>query len=180
MSDERGGNEAACMPAVLSLTQGRAANAVPRSAIAFRVRIMSLPTVLLPLFVEVALTFALLFWMARSRVHAVKSKQVRMADVALGQLNWPPRVQQISNSYHSQFQVPVLFYVLTILEIITRHADLLFVVLAWLFVASRVVQAYIHTTSNFVPRRFNAFAVGVFVLVAMWAIFAVRIFLGLP
>ena len=34
-----------------------------------------------------------------------------MADVALGQLNWPPRVQQISNSYHSQFQLPVLFYV---------------------------------------------------------------------
>ena len=86
---------------------------------------MAIQYVLLPLFVEVALTFALLFWMARSRVAAVKSKQVKMADVALGQLNWPPRVQQISNSYHSQFQLPVLFYVLTMLAIVTASGRLL-------------------------------------------------------
>jgi hypothetical protein len=141
---------------------------------------MSLATVLLPVFVQVALTFALLLWMARTRVDAVKTKQVRMADVALGQLNWPPRVQQISNSYHSQFQLPVLFYVLTLLAIVMHKADLLFVVLAWVFVLSRIVHAYIHTTSNFVPRRFNAFAVGVFVLLTMWIIFAVRILLGMP
>ncbi len=141
---------------------------------------MSIQFVLLPLFVEVALTFALLFWMARSRVAAVKSKQVKMADIALGQLNWPPRVQQISNSYHSQFQLPVLFYVLTLLAIATHKADLLFVVMAWLFVLSRLVHAYIHTSTNHVPHRFNAFATGVFILLAMWIVFAVRILLGLP
>ena len=141
---------------------------------------MSIQFVLLPLFVEVALTFALLFWMARSRVAAVKSKQVKMADIALGQLNWPPRVQQISNSYHSQFQLPVLFYVLTLLAIATHKADLLFVVMAWLFVLSRLVHAYIHTSTNYVPHRFNAFATGVFILLAMWIVFAVRILLGLP
>lgn len=141
---------------------------------------MSLQMVLLPVFVQVALTFAMLFWMARSRVTAVKGKQVKMADVALGQLNWPTKVQQISNSYHSQLQVPVLFYVLTLLAVVTHHADLLFVILAWLFVLSRIVHAYIHTSSNYVPNRFNAFAVGVFILLAMWAIFAVRIMTGLP
>jgi len=141
---------------------------------------MDLRFVLLPLFVQVALTFALLFWMARSRIAAVKSKQVRMADIALGQLNWPPRVQQISNSYHSQFQLPVLFYVLTVLAILTRHADILFMVMAWLFVLSRLVHAYIHTGTNYIPHRFNAFAVGVFTLLAMWVIFAVRLLAGLP
>ena len=141
---------------------------------------MAIQYVLLPLLVEVALTFALLFWMARSRVAAVKSKQVKMADVALGQLNWPPRVQQISNSYHSQFQLPVLFYLLTMLAIVLHQADLLFVALAWLFVLSRLVHAYIHTGTNYISHRFNAFAVGVVVLLAMWAIFAVRVLAGWP
>ena len=126
---------------------------------------MAIQFVLLPLFVEVALTFALLFWMARSRVAAIKSKQVKMADVALGQLNWPPRVQQISNSYHSQFQLPVLFYLLTMLAIVLHQADLLFVVLAWLFVLSRALYTPISTPArNYVSHRFNTFAVGVVVL----------------
>ena len=42
----------------------------------------------------------------------------------------------------------MLFYVLTILAIMTRHADIIFVVLAWIFVLSRVVHACVHTTSN--------------------------------
>jgi len=140
---------------------------------------MSIQAVLLPLFVQVALTFVLMFWMAFSRIGAIKRKETRMADVALGQLNWPPRVQQISNNYHSQLQLPLLFYVLTILAVITRHADLVFVMMAWGFVPTRLLHAYIHTGSNFVRHRFNAFALGAFILLAMWIIFAVRILLGL-
>ncbi len=140
---------------------------------------MSIATILLPLFVEVALTFALMIWMGRVRVGAVKGGKVKMADVALGQHNWPPRVQQISNSYASQFQVPVLFYVLTVLAIVTKHADFLFLVLAWLFVLSRFVHAYVHCTTNYVRHRFNAFLVGSLILMAMWLIFALRILLGL-
>lgn len=141
---------------------------------------MSIPFILAPLFVEVALTFVLLFWMARSRIGALKSGKATLGETALGQPNWPPRVQQIVNSYHSQFQLPLLFYVLTIVAIITRHADFFFVVMAWLFVITRLVHAYIHTGSNYVRHRFNAFAAGVFILLAMWIIFAVRILLGLP
>ncbi len=141
---------------------------------------MSFQVVLLPLFAQVALTIVLLFWMGTARVGAIKRKETRMSDVALGQLNWPPRVQQISNCYASQFQVPVLFYVLFILVIVTRHADLLFVVLAWVFVLMRVLHAYIHTGTNYVPHRFNAFLAGVVVLLVMWIIFMVRIVFVLP
>lgn len=141
---------------------------------------MPIQFVLLPLFVQVALTFALLVWMGRARIGALKSGQAQLANTALGQPNWPPRVQQIANCYANQFQLPLLFYVLTILEIITRHADFLFIVLAWLFVLTRVVHAYIHTGTNYVRHRFNVFAVGMIILLAMWVIFAVRIELGLP
>jgi len=141
---------------------------------------MSIQAILLPLFVQVALTFALLFWMGFARIGVIKRKEAKMADIALGQPNWPPKVQQIGNSYHSQFQIPLLFYVLVALAILTKSADLLFVLLSWAFVLTRLLHAYIHTGSNTVRHRFNAFAVGAMILLAMWIIFAVRILLSLP
>lgn len=141
---------------------------------------MSIQAILLPLFVQVALTFALMFWMAFSRARALKRKQTRMADIALGQSTWPPHVQQISNCYASQFQLPILYYVLTILVIIAHHADFVFAAMAWVFVLTRLVHAFIHTGTNYVPHRFNAFALGAIILLAMWVVFAVRILLGLP
>ena len=141
---------------------------------------MTIQMVLAPLFVQVALTFGLLFWMAATRTRSVARGETKIRDIALGQTAWPEKPMQISNSYDSQFALPLLFYVLVILAWITRHADVIFVVMAWLFVLSRLVHAYIHTTSNHVPTRFRAFAAGVFVLLAMWIIFAVRILLALP
>jgi hypothetical protein len=140
---------------------------------------VSIQAVLLPLFVEVALTFVLLFWTGGARVAAVRRGEVRVRDIALGQPNWPPRETQIANAYHNQLQLPLLFYLLTVLALMTRHADLLFVIMAWIFVASRLVHAYVHVTSNRVGRRFAAFAVGAIVLALMWAIFILRILSGL-
>jgi hypothetical protein len=139
---------------------------------------MSIATILLPVFVQVALTFVLIFTLGTSRMAVLKRGEVRIPDIALGQRNWPARQQQISNCYDNQFQLPVLFYVLTILAIVTRHADYLFVVLAWIFVVSRLVHAYIHCTSNYVRYRFLSFAIGLIVLIAMWAIFAAQILAG--
>src|SRR6266478_464727 len=139
---------------------------------------MSIQSILLPLFVQVALTFALLFWTGGARFAAVRRGDVRPRDVALREPNWPKHETQIANAYHNQLELPVLFYVLTILAIVTRHADLLLVVLAWVFVASRLVHAYIHVTDNDVNRRGPAFGLGAFVLTIMWLIFMIRILLG--
>lgn len=137
---------------------------------------MTVQAILAPLFVLVAFTFALLVWMGTVRFAAVRRGEVHVRDIALGQLNWPPRVQQISNCYHNQFQLPVLFYVLTILALFLRKADFLFVVMAWIFVVLRIVHAAIHVTSNRVGRRFQVFAAGALVLLLMWIIFAVRVY----
>jgi hypothetical protein len=140
---------------------------------------MSIQAVLLPLFVEVALTFVLLFWMAYGRTRAIRVGEIKMRDIALREPNWPPGITQVGNAYHNQLELPVLFYVLTILSLVTRHADLLFVVLAWIFVALRVVHAYIHVTDNNVNRRGPMFGLGALVLTIMWLVFMVRILLGI-
>jgi hypothetical protein len=136
--------------------------------------------VLLPLFVEVILTFVLLFWLAPVRQREFKSGRVRESDIALGQKNWSPPAQQVANSFDNQFQLPVLFYLLTVLAIITRHADFVFVVMAWIFAISRIAHAFVHTTSNRVLVRGGIYGVGAFTLAIMWIIFIVRILAGLP
>ena len=137
---------------------------------------MTVQAILAPLFVLVALTFALMIWMGALRVAAVRRGEVRVHDIALGQPNWPPRAQQISNCFNNQFQLPALFYVLTILALFLKKADLLFVVMAWIFVLLRIVHAAIHVSSNHIGRRFQAFAAAMVVLLLMWIIFAVRIY----
>lgn len=140
---------------------------------------MTIPAVLLPVFVQVGLTFFLLFWMGSVRLSALKGREVGIGDIALRQPAWPARPTQISNAYDNQFQLPLLFYALVPLALITRKADLLFVVLSWLFVATRLVHAAIHTTSNNVQARFMAFAAGGVVLLIMWIVFAAHILLGI-
>jgi hypothetical protein len=141
---------------------------------------MSIPVVLLPLFVEVALTLGLLFWLFLLRRSDLVSRTVHPSKIALREPNWPQRTQQVAYSFSNQFELPMLFYVLTILEIITRHADIVFIVLAWVFAIGRLGQAYVHTTSNRVMLRGSWYGISALALIVMWVVFAVRILLGLP
>ena len=138
---------------------------------------MSVQAVLAPVFVQVALTFVLMFWMGFARIGAINSGAAKIGDTALGQPNWPPRVVQIANCYHNQFQLPLLFFVVVALALLTRKADLAFVLMSWAFVGLRLVHAAIHTGTNYVPYRFYAFLAGALVLLAMWLVFAARILL---
>jgi hypothetical protein len=140
---------------------------------------MSLAAVLLPLFVEVALTLGLLFWLGPKRVGLIRAGAVRMKDVALGQKAWPDQALQIGNAYENQFQLPVLFYVLTILAVIAQKAGIVFVVLAWAFVITRLAHAYVHTTSNDMRMRFHIFAAGAVILSLNWILLALQVLLGL-
>jgi hypothetical protein len=64
---------------------------------------MSIQMVLLPVFVLVGLTFALLISMAGARRNALVSKETKVRDIALGQQNWPVRTTQIGNCFKNQF-----------------------------------------------------------------------------
>lgn len=139
---------------------------------------MSVRSILLPLFVQVVLTFVLLLWMGSMRVAAVRRGDVKPRDIALREPNWPRRLLQVQYAFHNQLELPMLFYLLTVLAWMTRLADTMFVAMAWLFVGLRIAHAYIHVTDNNVPRRGVVFIAGALVLMAMWAIFMLRVLIG--
>jgi hypothetical protein len=138
---------------------------------------MSVQMVLLPVFVLVGLTFALLLGMATMRTRALTGGEARMKDVALGEPNWPTRAAQIGNCFSNQFEMPLLFYILIALALPLRHADLVIVLLSWVFVVTRFVHAGIFVTTNDLRQRGPAWFAGVLVLFAMWLYFALKILL---
>lgn len=140
---------------------------------------MSYQMILAPLFVQVLLTFAVAFGLAGNRFRAVKRDDLE-GPVSLREPNWPVYVRKFEYNYQNQFEMPVLFYVLTILAMITRHADLFFVLMAWVFVTLRVLHALVHVTFNQIRVRGGIFIASVIVLTVMWLVFMIRIMFGLP
>jgi hypothetical protein len=138
---------------------------------------MSLQMVLLPVFVLIGLTFALLLGMVGTRRQALVGGGTRIPDIALGQPNWPARATQIANCYANQFELPLLFYILIAIALPIRHADLFIVLMSWVFVVTRFAHAGIFVTSNDLGQRSMAWLAGVLVLFAMWLYFALKILL---
>ncbi len=135
---------------------------------------MSVQAILLPLFVEVILTFVLLFWLASLRIRDLNAGIVQPEAIALREPNWPAHTTQVANAFANQFELPLLFYLLIILQYVTHTAGVVFVVLAWVFVLFRCLHAFVHVTSNVVRRRGSLFGVTAFVLAVMWLIFIIE------
>jgi hypothetical protein len=138
---------------------------------------MSIEAILMPMFAQVALTFVLLFWMGFLRLQALRSGAVKAEQIALREPHWPLRVVQIGNAFHNQLELPVLFYVVALLALITETLDVTLYVLSWMFVLARYLHAYIHVTSNRLDRRTGVFGVGAIALLLMWVIVIARILL---
>lgn len=136
---------------------------------------MSVQAILLPLFVEVIFTFALGAHLAIMRGRDFKSGAARYDNIALREPNWSKSTLQVTYSFANQFELPVLFYVLTIFEYVTHLAGIVFVVLAWVFVIFRILHAYIHVTSNNIKLRGPFYGVGAIVLIVMWVIYIVEV-----
>ena len=133
--------------------------------------------VLLPVFIQIGLTFALLFGMAVTRGRALKSGETKMKDIALRESNWPERATQLGNCFANQFELPVLFYVLIAIALPLRRADLFIVLMSWVFVVTRFAHAGVFVSSNDVRPRSLAWFAGVLVLAAMWLYFALKLLL---
>jgi hypothetical protein len=138
---------------------------------------MMFETTLGAVFVQVALTFALMIWMMTARTGSLKRGEVKIRDIALGQPGWTEDATKVGNCVRNQFELPMLFYVLIAIALPLRHVDLVMVMLSWVFVITRFAHAGIFVTSNDLNRRSLAWFAGVLVLFAMWLYFALWILL---
>jgi len=84
------------------------------------------------------------------------------------------RIERATRTFMNLLEVPVLFYVVCILMLVTRQCDAAQVQLAWAFVGMRVLHAVIYIGINYVPARLGAYLAGCVTLAVIWSRFATQ------
>ena len=136
---------------------------------------MEQTAILWPVFALVFLTFGIGVWLGKLRFLAVKKGDLNPRYYELNRGGKVPAyLAKVSHNYDNLLALPILFYVITTLLLVTAKVEIAQLVLAWLFVVSRYVHSYIHTTYNNVRHRMRAFTLGAVILIGMWCLYFVR------
>jgi len=124
-------------------------------------------TILYPVLAHIVLVLGLYILLGLRKSSAVKSKSIDLKKSSLDNRAWPSSVVQVSNNIASQFELPMLFYALCFITLLTGASNILAISLAWSYVALRYFHSYIHAGSNFVPYRFRAFVVSLLIIIVL-------------
>jgi len=123
-----------------------------------------------PFFATMLLTLVVWMYMYIRRIGYITSNQISPKDLAvpgeLARLS-PPGVSNPSDNLKNLFEIPVLFYALTLYLFATKQVDALYVDAAWMFVAFRAMHSAVHCTLNLVMLRFYLY---LFSTLAVWFI----------
>ncbi len=132
---------------------------------------------LLPMGALVALTFTILLLIPIQRFRAAFAGQVVAEDFRFGESGRVPGHVSIPNrNYMNLLELPVLFYVVGVLFFVTSQVDDTALVLAWIYVASRLLHSIVHLTYNNIFHRLSLFASSNVVLFVLWVWFYVKMF----
>lgn len=137
---------------------------------------MSQESILFPVFALAGLTFFVSLWMARLRFVAVKRGDLDRRYYKLNR-GWelPDYLVKVSRNFENLLEIPVLFYVISLMIYLTKQADFAHLALAWSYVGTRFVHTFIHTTYNNIRHRAIPFILGGILLIAMWVRLLVQI-----
>jgi hypothetical protein len=82
-------------------------------------------------------------------------------------------VEMPANNLANLFEMPVLYFALVPLLLITHHANHIQVILAWIYVVLRALHSFIHIGPKKVMPRFMVYLASCIVLSVMWIGFAI-------
>jgi len=125
-----------------------------------------------PMIAHVALVVFLYLLLSARRMRAVRQGRARPEQFRDNREE-PSESLLVRNSIANQFELPMLFYVVSILFYLVDADNPVTVAGGWLFVALRYAHAYVHVTSNRLRYRRPLFIAGMLVLVLLWAWLAV-------
>ncbi|SER96141.1 MAPEG family protein [Rhizobium sp. NFR03] len=127
-----------------------------------------------PVIAQVLLVYIVYGVMGKRRFGAVRQGTARARDFLVPSIE-PETSATVARNLTNQFELPVLFYLVCTLLIVTNGVSILTVSAAWLFVLSRYGHAFVHMTSNRLMLRHRLFVVGLFTNALLWLLLAVHI-----
>lgn len=131
---------------------------------------MPILNILWPTFALVGLIFTVWIVLAAARLRHMRRTPPTRDTFATGSsaLGYFEPVEMPANNLRNLFEVPVLYFALVPLLILTRHADHVQVILAWLYVALRLAHSVVHIRHRNVALRAQLFMASTAVLLVMW------------
>ena len=127
-----------------------------------------------PVIVQVALTYVIYYLLFSRRQAAAKAGRVRLSQFR-DNVTEPEETRFLKNNLTNQFELPVLFIAGCIANYATGNAGIIAVLLAWLFVATRLVHAIIHVGANRLRHRVPVFITGYALNGLLWLWLAVNL-----
>lgn len=129
-----------------------------------------------PMAAMVLLTFISLLRLLRARIRAVKTGEADAGFYKTYQEGKEPRaVAQLSRQVANLFESPTLFYAACVTGMLTGQNAMILVALAWVYVVTRLIHAYIHTGSNRLLPRMGSYIFSCLVLLGMWTTLVVGV-----
>jgi hypothetical protein len=126
---------------------------------------MKNPAVLYPVFVLAAWTLMVLLRVAYVRI----TSRLRPDEFKLGESGTvPERVCIPNRNYMNLLELPMLFYVASLILYMSGSASPTAQMLCWLYVALRIVHSLIHLSYNKVLHRLTVFALSNVTLAVLW------------
>jgi hypothetical protein len=123
-------------------------------------------SLLWPMLAQIGWTFMLYAWLTVARTRAVKSGQIDYSCFVLGREE-PLEVARITRNLGNQFELPVIFYALVVLLVALGRVTWFDVVVAWVFVAGRVIHTLVQTLTDNVVLRGRVFVISFMAVVAL-------------
>ena len=134
---------------------------------------MAAKAILYPMLAIVALTFVVAVTMFRRRVTEMRARRVHPQMLASSaQIASALDDARAADNFRNLLEAPVLFYAAALTIYAAQLTSVPYVALAWAFVATQIAHSAIHCTYNRVMHRFFAFASGLLVLSAIFALIA--------
>lgn len=135
--------------------------------------------ILWPTIALVGLIWIVWFRLLQQRFSHLKRNPPRREDFASASsaLRYFEPVEMPANNLRNLFEMPVLYFALVPLVMITGRLSLLQIFLAWLFVFFRVLHSWDHVVTGKVQRRFRWYLISSMCLLVMWLDFAVDLLL---
>jgi len=110
-----------------------------------------------PFFAMIFLTLLVWIYMYIRRIAFIEGNKISSQDLAapgaLAGLS-PPTVNNPSDNLKNLFEIPVLFYALTLYLFLVKEVDAAYVAAAWIFVVFRLLHSVVHCTVNIIMLRF--------------------------
>ena len=131
----------------------------------------------MPITLMAFLNLFLIFRLIFMATNYTRNKDIRLSQFRIYEGEFPDRLRSARQQYQNMFEIPIIFYLLCLLNIYFNNYNQFDIVLAWGFVIFRMIHFFIRLQNqkniNIIPRTF-IFIISLIFLTIGWVSFVIK------